>query len=164
MKNIILIGFMGSGKSSVAHELAHTLKLNIQESDALVLSKSRRKSINDIFSLDGEIRFREMEIEIAKKLSGTKNSVISTGGGMIINKISIDYLKKNGIVIFLDTSFGEITKRLKGDTTRPLFSNIIAAQKLFQLRKSLYQAYADNSIVTDGKSVSEITNLIIKII
>lgn len=155
---------MGSGKSSVAGELAKKMKLKIQETDKLVLSKSRRASINDIFALDGEIRFREMEIEIAKQLRSTINSVVSTGGGMVSNKICIDYLKQNGVVIYLNASFREITERLEGDTTRPLFAQKVSAKKLFLLRKKLYEEYADIIISTDGKSISEITNSIIKII
>jgi shikimate kinase len=160
--NIVLIGFMGSGKSSVAFELGKKLNMKTKETDTLVLAKSKRKSIKDIFLIDGEIRFRELEIEIAKKLSGEKEIVISTGGGIVMNKICIDYLKQNGTVIFLSTTFAEIERRLKGDTTRPLFMDKKQAQKLFMMRKQLYKNYTSVTIKTDGKSIDEITHLIMK--
>jgi len=160
--NVILIGFMGSGKSSVASKLAERLKYSLVETDVVVLAQSGRKSINEIFSLDGELRFREMEIEVAKKLSSKQNVVISTGGGMVINKVCIDYLKQNGVIIFLEASFGAIVKRLESDNTRPLFKNKDRAQKLFHFRKGLYEEYADITIKTDTLSIDEVTNSILK--
>jgi len=160
--NIILIGFMGSGKSSVAHLLAKKLNMSCKETDNLLLRQSGRKTIKEIFALDGEIRFRGLEIDQAKQLSKENNVVISTGGGMVINKICIDMLKQNGKVIFLSTSFKEIEKRLKGDVSRPLFADKAKALKLFQFRQHLYKEYADVIIRTDGKTIEEITNLIIK--
>lgn len=160
--NIIFIGFMGSGKSSIGEALAKKLKHNLLETDALVLAQSGRNSIKEIFSRDGELRFREMEIAIAKKLGEEKNAVISTGGGMIINKICVDYLKQSGIVIYLCTSFEEITKRLEGDKTRPLFKDRLDAKKLFQFRIKLYREYADITVKTNTLSVDEIINIILK--
>ena len=81
---------------------------------------------------------------------------------MVINKLCIDYLKQNGLVIYLDTSFEEILMRLEGDNTRPLFENKQKAKKLFQFRKNLYKRYADIIVKTDKKSIGEITNLILK--
>ena len=78
--NIILIGFMGSGKSSVAALLAQKIKWPIRETDELVKEQSGRKNIKELFLLDGEIRFRELEIEVAKQISVEKNIIISTGG------------------------------------------------------------------------------------
>jgi len=160
--NIILIGFMGSGKTSVAVKLAKKIKCNPYETDVLVLARSGRKSIKEIFSHDGEIRFREMEVEVAKELSKKNNAVISTGGGMVMNKLCIDYLKQNGTVIYLYATFEEIEKHLEGDTTRPLFTDIAAAKKLFHFRKKLYKQYADIAIITNGMSIEEIVNSIAK--
>jgi shikimate kinase len=160
--NIILIGFMGSGKSSVAQALSKAMNHVHIETDKQVLELSGRESINDIFLLDGENTFRELEICVAKKLKNTDHSVISTGGGMVINRLCIDYLKKNGKIVYLQTSFGEIEKRLKGDESRPLFKDIAKARKLFQFRQHLYGEYADVLVDTDLKSVDEITNIILK--
>jgi len=162
MKNIVLIGFMGSGKSSIANFIAKKLKFQCIETDDLILERSGRKSIREIFERDGEIRFREMELEIAKKLHNKTGVVISTGGGMIINKLCIDYLKEYGVVVHLSTSMKEIERRLKGDNTRPLFTDIKKAKKLFKFRKSLYAEYADIGVSTDGMSIDEITNNILE--
>jgi shikimate kinase len=159
---IVLIGFMGAGKSSVAAELAKKLQLQYIETDALVLAKSGKSSISQVFSQDGEVCFRELEMEVAKALSKQDNVVISTGGGMVQNKLCIDYLRQNGLVIYLSATFSEIEKRLRGDTTRPLFLDKTKANELYKFRKQLYEMYADMIITTDKRSISEITNLIVK--
>src|SRR5438445_691819 len=119
--NIILIGFMGSGKTSVARMLEERTKMSFIEMDAIVVQASGRKTVNEIFERDGELRFRELEIETAKKVANNHDVIISTGGGVVMNKIIIDYFKKNGTIIFLDTPFKTIQQRLSGDTSRPLF-------------------------------------------
>jgi len=157
---IILIGFMGSGKTTVANILAKKLNLEVIEIDQLILKKSG-KSINQIFSEDGEMRFRELEIKMAKSLAKKDKCIISTGGGVVINKINIDYLKENGKIIFLKTSLSEVKKRLKNDKVRPLFKNKKFIKKMFDFRQALYEEYADLIISTDGKSVEKITYEII---
>jgi len=152
---------MGSGKSSVAEMLARTRGCAKIETDELVLQQSGRNSIADIFFHDGEIAFRELEIQVAKMCGDRVNTVISTGGGMIMNKICIDYMRRNAKVVFLATSFAVIKQRLAHDTTRPLFADIKAAKTLFTLRQGLYRAYADMTVMTDGRSVSEISEIIL---
>lgn len=165
MKKIILIGFMGAGKSTIGFLLAKKLKIDFIEMDDLVLKKSQRKNISEIFKIDGEIKFREFEIEVAKELSNKKEGVVSTGGGVVMNKIILDYLKKEaGIVIFLKTSFFEIVSRLKNIGDRPLFKNIEFAQKLFNFRQNLYLEYADFIVETDNKIPRLIVDEIIKLI
>ena len=158
---IILIGFMGTGKTIVAHELGKKLGLKVIEMDDLIVKKSK-KSIAQIFKDEGENRFREWEIKTAKNLGKIDDCVISTGGGVVINKINIDYLKENGKVIFLKTSFSEIEKRLKNDNTRPLFKDKKVAKKLFDFRQELYEEYAQLIVKTDGKSVKKVIYEIIR--
>lgn len=162
MKNIILIGFMGSGKSTVAALLSKKLRVNCIETDKEVLARSHRNSIGEIFVKDGEMRFRELELEVASHLGDRKDVIISTGGGMVINKLCIDHLKQNGVVVYLETSFEVIEKRLNGDDTRPLFSDVNKARKLFQFRKHLYEEYEDIRITTDNQTAEEITNSILE--
>lgn len=152
---------MGSGKTTVAKLLAKKLHWALIEMDDLTLKSSKRKSIAQIFALDGEIRFRELEIATAKRLGKKKQAVISTGGGVVTNKIILDYLNKNGKTIFLKTSFATVAKRLKGDTQRPLFKNILEAKKLFCFREALYEKYANHIINTDKKTPEEIVNTIL---
>ena len=157
---IILIGFMGSGKTTVANILAKKLNLEIIEMDDLIVEESG-KSIKRIFSEDGEARFRELETKTAKSLAEKDKCIVSTGGGVVMNKININYLKENGKIIFLRTSFSEITKRLKNDNDRPLFKDKEIAKKLFIFRQRLYEEYADLIVTTDGKSVEKIVYEII---
>lgn len=162
MKNVVLIGFMGSGKSTVAGLLSKKLEKDLVETDTMVVARSGRDSVKDIFAMDGEIRFRELELRSAHDLSNRNGIVISTGGGMVINKLCMDYLKQNGVVVYLETQFDVIEKRLKGDDTRPLFSDVDKARKLFQFRTHLYEEYADIRVKTDRRTVAEITNIILK--
>ena len=157
---IILIGFMGSGKTTVANILAKKLDLEVIEMDDLIVKRSG-KSISQIFNENGEARFRELEIKASKSLTNRSRCIISSGGGVVINKINIDFLKNKGKIIFLKTSFTEIEKRLKNVKDRPLFKNKLSAEKLFIFRQKLYAEYADLIVNTDGKSVERITNEII---
>ena len=157
---IILIGFMGSGKTTVANILAKKLDLEVIEMDDLIVKRSG-KSISQIFNEDGETRLRELEIKASKSLTNRGGCIISSGGGVVMNKINIDFLKNKGKIIFLKTSFTEIEKRLKNVKDRPLFKNKLSAEKLFIFRQKLYAEYADLIVNTDGKSVERITNEII---
>ncbi len=157
---LILIGFMGAGKSSVAKSIGKKLSIGVIEMDDLIMKRSK-KSINQIFNEDGETRFRELEIEVAKSLVKKNKCIISAGGGVVINKINIDYLKERGKIIFLKTSFLEISRRLKDIDNRPLFKDKEAAKKLFISRQKLYEEYADLTVSTDGKSVEKVAYEII---
>ena len=151
---------MGSGKTTVSKILAKKLSLDVIEMDRLIVLLAG-KNINQIFDEKGEVWFRELEIQVAKSLIKKDNVVISTGGGVVMNKINIDHLKKNGKIIFLKTSFSEINKRLKNINDRPLFKDKIKAKKLFTFRQKLYKEYGDLIVNTDGRSVEEIAYEII---
>jgi len=157
---IVLIGFMGSGKTTVAKILAKKLGLEVIEMDDLIIKKAG-KSINQIFIKDGEARFRELESQIATDQKNKENIVISTGGGVVINAENIKNLKVNGKIIFLKTSFLEIKKRLINIEDRPLFKNKRSAEKLFKFRQKLYEKNADLIVNTDRRSVEDIAYEII---
>ncbi len=163
-RNIVLIGFMGSGKTVLAEVLAKKLKMNFVEMNDLVVKKSGRKSVNEIFDKDGETHFRELEIDVARTLRKSENSVIAAGGGVIVNKIILDYLSENGYVIYLRVSFTEAQRRLKNFTDRPNFRDPRYARTLYNFRKNLYRAYADDYVRTDKKSLNEIRDEIIQLI
>ncbi|NCO23156.1 shikimate kinase [Candidatus Kuenenbacteria bacterium] len=159
---IILIGFMGAGKTAVAKKLSKKLDLPAVEMDDLILKKSGRKSINEIFARDTELHFRELEIEVAKNLKKQDNRIISTGGGIVMNKIIIDYLKAgSGKIIFLKSSFSEIKKRVGNSKKRPLFKNRKTALELFNFRQQLYRKYADFVVRTDNKSIDAVADEIV---
>ncbi|MDO8524623.1 MAG: shikimate kinase [bacterium] len=157
---IIFIGFMGAGKSFFSKRFAEHLGLERVETDELAIKKSGRASIKEIFEKDGEIRFRELEIETAKELQEKDNVVIDTGGGVVLNKIILDYLRKDGVVIFLKSSLPAIEERFKDDEARPLWKDKEKFRQFYELRLPLYQQYADVEVDTsspilfspDGKS------------
>lgn len=158
---IILIGFMGAGKTAISKLLAAKLHLQRREMDDLITEKSGRKSNWEIFDKDGELVFRELEIAVAKDLRSEQNIVISTGGGVILNKINIDYLRKDGIIIFLKNAFETSEKRLPEGKRPPLFRDIRQAKKLYDFRQPLYNFYADIVIETDTKTPEEVVEEII---
>lgn len=158
---IVLIGFMGSGKTTVAKSLSKKLNLEVVEMDNLIIKESKRSNINEIFAKDGENYFRELEKQISKSLKNKDNVIISTGGGVVMNIINIKYLKNNGKIIFLKTGFLEISRRLKNIKDRPLFQDKKNVKKLFDSRQKLYEENSDLIINTDGKSVGKISYEII---
>jgi shikimate kinase len=163
--NIILIGFMGSGKSSVAKKLSPLLNMPILEMDDLVLKRTKTKSMCEVFAKGGELLLRETEIAIAREFSLLDNSIISTGAGVVLNKIIIDYFKKNeGKIFFLNVDFETIAVRLADDALRPLFKNIAEAKSLFHFRQPLYLKYADQVIDVSKKTMDEIAQEIAAII
>lgn len=159
---IVLLGFMGSGKTTVAKFLADKLNMKAIEMDDLTLKKSSRKSINEIFASDGEKKFRELELQVAKELSKKDDVVISAGGGVVMNALIMNYLKKNSQVIYLKSSFEKAAERINLKKIKPpLFQNIYSARKLFKLREPIYAVYANITIITDEKSLNEVIEDII---
>ena len=158
---IILVGFMGSGKTTVANIVGERLNLKTVEMDQLILKKSGRNNISEIFSLDGEEHFRDLETEVAKDIFNLDNVVVSTGGGIVMRERNKKYFKK-GIIFFLKASFETLENRLKNDNTRPLFKDRIKAKELFDLRQKKYEKWADHIILTDKKSINQIVNNLLK--
>lgn len=158
---IILIGFMGAGKTTIAKLLAQKLNIEFIDMDDLVIQKSGRSSGKEIFEKDGELFFRELEIEVARDLQQKQNVVLSTGGGVVMNKIILDYLGQDGIIIFLKTSYEETKKRVV-ESDRPLFQDVISAKKLYDFRLPLYEHYANAIVETDNKTKDAVVDEIIK--
>ena len=164
--NIALIGFMGTGKTVVGKSLAKKLNKKYVDMDALIVKKAG-KSIPRIFEEDGEIRFRELEIEVTKEISGMKDVIIDCGGGVVLNKINIDHLKRNAIVILLTASPEIILNRvLKEKGQRPLLEVSDRMKKikdLLSFREPFYNRSADYIIDTSGLSIDEVVERIIEI-
>jgi len=160
---IILIGFMGSGKSSTAKLLAKQLHMSLLDTDELVIKKTDTKNISEVFSKGGELLLRKTEIEIAKEYATANNFVIATGGGAVLNKIILDYLKQpKDHVIFLNASFETLAQRLANNSGRPLFKNVLQAKSLYDLRLPLYSFYADLTVETNNKCPQEVAETIIQ--
>lgn len=153
----MLIGFMGSGKSTVAKRLSELLGVSWVEMDELVYQKTGARNMHEVFAKGGELLLRETEIAIAKEFVSRENLVISTGGGVVLNKIILDYFKETGgKVIFLHAKFEQIAKRLEGDDSRPLFKDVTNAKKLYDFRLPLYLNYADEVIDVGSRTADEI--------
>jgi shikimate kinase len=162
--SVALIGFMGAGKSAVGKILAEKLGKKLVEMDSAIVKKSG-KTIPQIFS-EGEIAFRELEIEVVKKLAAGRNQIISCGGGVVLNKINIDRLKIDSVVVWLTASPAVILKRLKQDkTNRPLLktnSKISDIRELVRFRKPFYERAADIKIDTSKQDVKTVADQILK--
>jgi shikimate kinase len=166
---IVLIGFMGSGKTSVAKLLSNKLNLNLYETDSEILKRTGFQSIKELFESLGEKKFRELESEIAKELHNANNLVISPGGGMIINKDNCNHLRNLATTVYLKTSFEVLKKRVLDQTnnnleTRPLFYDEASAFRLFQKRLSAYENSCDCYVDTDTLTAEEVTNQIVRIV
>jgi len=162
--NIALIGFMGTGKSAIGRTLAAKLGWKFVEMDRLI-EEMAGKSIPQIFEQDGEIGFRELEIEIAKRVAQSRRQVIACGGGMVLNKINVDRLRETSWMVYLETSPEKILKRTSsGITERPLLNVPDPAQRIQELldfRKPFYERSADITIDTSRFSINKIADLII---
>ena len=163
MNNIVLIGFMGSGKTTVGQLLAQSLNYTFADTDQLI-EEGESMTVSEIFAQNGEGYFRQLETLIMEEISGTMDhTVLSVGGGLPMTPNNHKYLKKCGKVVYLKVSEQTVIDRLKGDTNRPLLSGEDATEmvyKLLALRAPTYQALADMIIETDHLTVEEIVQKI----
>jgi len=162
--NIALIGFMGVGKTAVGHALAKKLNKRFVELDFLIEQKAG-KPIPDIFQQDGEIAFRELEIEVTKEVATGKNLVIACGGGIVLNKINIDRLRQEAIIVHLTASPQVILKRTSGDgVRRPLLEvadPALTVRELLKFRRPCYERASDIKIDTSKLDINAVVEPII---
>lgn len=173
MINIILIGFMGCGKSTFGKWLAHKQQMDFLDTDEFI-EKLEGCTINEIFKKQGEAYFRDLETKVLRMLLGKeeemgkgliKSTVISVGGGMPVREENQKLLKQIGKVVFLDTSVDELVRRLKGDETRPLLQGEDLKgriENLMDARLDIYEDTADIIVGTDGKTMYEIYEELMK--
>ncbi len=160
--NITLIGFMGTGKSLIGEMLAEKTGKKLIETDDIIVMKAG-KSISDIFSQDGEDKFREIEAEVVKEVSEKKNVVISCGGGVVLREDNVVNLKKNSIIVLLTAPPEEILRRTEGDKSRPLLNTDDKLGKIntmLRQRESYYDKAADLTINTKGLKPEEVMDQI----
>jgi len=161
MKNIALIGFMGSGKTTLAKLLADRLGYDLYEVDDDIVSASEYSSVNEIFDKHGELHFRELEKNAIYRAIQKSKQVISCGGGVVTSENGMMLLKENATIIFLHADYKTITKRLIGTNSRPLFRYMEKAMALYAQRLPLYKKYADVEITTDDKTPEQVADDII---
>jgi len=163
MKNIVLIGFMGTGKTEVGRILAKKLGYKLIDADTEI-EKEQKMTITEIFKQYGESKFRDIEADVIRRLSVIKNIIISTGGGAVLRQENIDNLRKNGVIVCLAASPETILKRTSRNTNRPLLQVENPLQKikdLLEFRKPYYDK-ADIMIDTEGKSPLQVAEEIIE--
>ncbi len=162
--NIILIGFMGCGKSTIGKRLAQDYGMCFLDTDAWIENKENI-TISEIFATKGEAYFRELETKCLEALleeeshDSESGKVISVGGGLPVREVNRRLLKKLGTVVYLKATEETIYKRLKKDTTRPLLQGDNPKQKIRELmdaREEKYMDASDSVVVVDHKKVSEI--------
>ena len=161
--NMVLIGFMGSGKTTVGIRLSYRMRRVVEDTDKLI-EKKADKSISDIFATEGEAAFREMETEMLKSLcEAGEEKIISVGGGTPVREVKRPLLRELGTVVFLRIRPETVYERLKGDTTRPLLQGDNPLEKIGTLltaRKEAYESCADLIIDVDTLDVAEVVDRI----
>ncbi len=162
-QNIILIGMMGSGKTTIGKLISQRINYPFFDSDHVIEEKCGA-SIATIFSLEGEQGFRRRETEVIRSLCMQKNIVIATGGGAVLNLQNRELLKNNGIVIYLKANVEALWQRTSQDKTRPLLDQENPRQVLeniYQNRDAIYISMANYTVDT---SKSNIASLMIQIL
>jgi shikimate kinase len=149
-KNLVLIGFMGTGKTEVGRLLADILNRRHVDLDSLIAERAGM-TITEIFSARGEAGFRAMESEAVREMSAQRGLVISTGGGAVMSGENVSCLRESGLVVWLEAGLDSLRERLKDDTTRPMLANKGDMAALYQRRLPLYSDAAHIRVDTTGK-------------
>ena len=164
MRNIVLVGFMGTGKTSVGKRLAERLEMPMIDTDDIITEDSGM-DIPDIFARYGEPHFRDLESAAVCKAANLEGHVISTGGGVVLRASNLDMLKRTGVAFCLTATSEEIWRRVGSETHRPLLQAPNPLSKIEQMlieRRPFY-AHADYEIPTTGLSIKAVTDKIVEI-
>lgn len=156
--NIVLIGFMGSGKTTVGKELAVKMGYTFLDTDQYIEERAGME-ISDIFSQKGEAAFRELESLVLKEIAGMDHCVVSTGGGLPMREENRTLLKQIGMVIYLNADEETLWSRLADDRSRPLLRGENPREKIHTLlseRAPVYGRIADYAIAVDGSQAEDI--------
>ena len=164
MKNIVLVGFMGTGKTTIATALANRLKMRYVSTDDMI-EKYEKRTINEIFTDSGEEYFRDVESGVVKEASGMENVVIDAGGGAVLREKNMANFKSNGIVICLTADEETVMSRTKKYKHRPLLNVEDPKRKIRELLKKRepFYAKADHCIDTGKLTVKQVVEEIVKI-
>lgn len=162
--NIVLIGYRGTGKSTVARLLASRLERELVSTDAEIVKRVQR-TIPEIVAQEGWEHFRDLESEICREVAGRDQLIIDTGGGAVLRAQNTEALKKNGTVIWLTASVETIAKRIGADNQRPSLTGtksfVEEIQDVLQERMPIYQAAADHVITTDTRSINQLVETVL---
>jgi shikimate kinase len=162
VNNVILAGFMGTGKTTVGKILAQQLKKRFVDMDSIIEERAG-KSISRIFEEDGEAHFRAMERNLVQELSAQNGLVIAAGGGIVLNPDNIMDFSSTGRIICLLASEKEIIRRVSSSTARPLLEEGDKLQRVKDLmnkRRPFYEAIRDR-VDTSGLTPAEVVEIIL---
>ncbi|MCP9455111.1 MAG: shikimate kinase [Nitrospira sp.] len=162
--NVVLIGYRGTGKSTVGKVVASRLGRTVVSTDAEVIKRAGR-SIPDIVAQDGWEHFRDLESQVCRELAGRDGLVIDTGGGAILRQENVERLKRNGVLFWLTASVETIARRIGRDSQRPSLTGtksfVDEIEEVLRERMPLYEAAADHIIPTDGQSIMQVADEIL---
>jgi shikimate kinase len=161
--NILLIGFMGSGKSTISSELSNILNMKEIDMDQYIEEKEGR-AIKEMFETDGEEYFRNRETQAVNDFKSLKSVIISCGGGAVLRQENVEAMKEKGKIVLLTASPETTFERVKSSSDRPILNgnmNIEFIKQLMEKRADKYKQAADITITTDNKTVQEICNELI---
>ena len=165
MHNIYLIGFMGCGKTSTATYLERTYGMPRIEMDRDIEADCG-KPIPQIFAEDGEEFFREKETQLLRKISEKEEIVISCGGGVPLRQENLEIMKASGKIVYLKASPSTILDHVSSSDKRPLLEgkkNLDDIGQMMSVRTPIYEAAADCTVVTDGKTVAQVSEEVLKL-
>ncbi|SCZ78017.1 shikimate kinase [Pseudobutyrivibrio xylanivorans] len=160
MSNIFLIGFMGTGKSTIAEALKRKYDMQIVDMDAEI-EKEQQMAISDIFATKGEEYFRDLETQLIKDLQKKDNVVVSCGGGAVLREENVTEMRKSGKVVLLNATPETILQRVKNSHNRPLLEgnkNVDFIRELMSKREDKYNRAADVTVSVDNRAVGEIAD------
>ncbi|MFC2140218.1 shikimate kinase [Candidatus Auribacterota bacterium] len=165
MKNVIMLGFMGTGKSTVSKVIAERLGFKFVEMDEMIEAREGM-TINEIFKTKGEGYFRNLEQDLVLELSQKGKQVISTGGGVVLNEQNINNFKEQGVLISLTATAEVIYTRVKNETQRPLLKTenpLKTIHDMLEYRMPFYEK-ADHLLDTSGLTIDKVVEEVFKIL
>lgn len=163
MKNIVLTGFMGAGKSAVGKILAEKTGMTLVDTDELIEAKTGMEIV-DVFKKLGEEYFRSLEKSVVKEVSKLENHIIVTGGGVVLKKENMENLRRNGVIVYLHARPEVIYKRVRRDTRRPLLQVEDQTKRIKELLEYRAPFYADHDFAVDTSelAVAQVAEEILK--
>ncbi len=164
MPNLVLVGFMGTGKTSVGRKLAKKLGMQFVDTDHEI-ERVTGMTVNEIFKKHGEIRFRSEEKAAVRRVTADDNQVIATGGGVVLDPANVQMLKQNGVVVCLTAAPEIIYDRVKKKKDRPLLQTekpLETIKRLLAERQPFYEA-AGRAVDTSNRSLDEIVEEVSRI-
>ncbi|MFO0774846.1 MAG: shikimate kinase [Nitrospiraceae bacterium] len=165
--NLVLIGYRGTGKSTVAKQVAQRLGWNVVSTDAEIVRREKRP-IPDIVADRGWDYFRDVEAAVCADMGARTRMVIDTGGGAILRDANVQALKRDGRLVWLTASVPTIVGRIGGDTNRPSLTGTKSfteeVQEVLTQREPLYRAAADATVATDGRTIEAIVTDVLRLV